>query len=389
MITKQDSPVKFSKLFRLIKLLILFGLCIHAGTGKSQNKLFIDARPVTQIPVAVYECSGIAVMSPNRIWAQNDAGNTNELFCFDTTGNLVRSLLILNATNIDWEDLTRDDEGRIYINDAGNNDNSRTDLKIHRIPDPETIVGSVVEAETVNFIFEDQYQFPPPSTNLNYDIEAIAWKSDSLYLFTKNRSNPQNGMCKMYRLPAAPGTYTAKLMGSIFLGENNDEARVTSADINPESGEVILLTMKKIISFTNYPFNNFFDGDKVEYFFSTPMGQIEGVDFVDTCRLFLTEEGSKRAGGYLYEVLWQSTSAVRESILERISVFPNPFHDFLMIDNPTGLNITADMWDIHGKMVKRNANTDRVIRTQDLNPGVYFLELKMKDQFLVKQVVKH
>jgi len=388
--TIQQSQIKISGALPLIRLLFLFGLIIGAGTGKSQNRQFVEARPVTQIPAAIYESSGIAVASPNRIWSHNDAGNTNELFCFDTTGNLVRSILIINATNVDWEDLAQDDQGRIYINDAGNNQNDRTNLRIYRIPDPITIVGSVTEAEIIDFIFEDQYQFPPPAPNRNYDIEAIIWKSDSLYLFTKNRSNPQNGICKMYRLPAEPGAYTAKLVNSVFLGNTNQEARVTSADINLETGEVLLLTATKIISFVNYPGNNFFGGEMTEKYFSSPMGQVEGVAFVDSGRLFLTEEGSKkRGGGYLYEVIWQTSSSVSETLSERITVYPNPFTNELFINNRSGFNLKADIMDMNGKLVKESINTDSVIGVQKLSPGVYFIKMMIEDQTIIKRVVKH
>ncbi|MBE0638897.1 MAG: T9SS type A sorting domain-containing protein [Bacteroidales bacterium] len=361
---------------------------VDPDLNEKLNSGIIIARPVIQIPVAVYESSGIAVAGPNRIWSHNDAGNTNELFCFDTTGNLVRALLILNATNIDWEDLARDDQGRIYINDAGNNENNRTDLKIHRIPDPATIVGSVVEAETINFIFEDQYNFPPPEPNRNFDIEAMLWKSDSLYLFTKNRSIPQNGMCKMYRLPANPGNYTAMLMGSVFLGFTDSEARVTSADLNLETGEVILLTSTKIVSFVNYPYNHFFEGDKTEHFFSEPIVQIEGVDFVDNERLFLIEEGSKRGGGYLYEVLWQPASSVTEIPPGGIHLFPNPFTNNLNIAKTFDGEIRFDLWDVSGNIIMQNIPAERELTLHQLSPGIYFVRLIFNNESQMRRIVK-
>lgn len=261
----------------------------------------IEARPIVKQPDVLIESSGIYVSGPNRIWAHNDSGNTNELFCFDTTGQLLRTLLISNATNIDWEDLAVDDQKRVYINDAGNNNNNRTDLKIYRIPNPDSIPEDEVQAEVINFVFEDQYQFPPPPSNRNFDIEAMIWKSDSLFLFTKNRSNPQTGYSKMYRLPAHPGIYTAQLIDSVYLGSTNEEARVTAADINPVTGELLLLTRTKIVSFRAYPGNRFFDGYITEYFFTEPMGQIEAIGFVDNNRLFITEEVTGPNTGFLYD----------------------------------------------------------------------------------------
>ena len=278
------------------------GVSIKAGTFKSMKN--ITARPVVQLPSVLTESSGMIVSNPNRIWSQNDSGNTNELFLFDTTGLLIRTLLISNATNVDWEDLASDNLNRVYINDAGNNNNDRTDLRIYRIPNPQTIPGNSVSAEIIHFSFEDQTQFPPPASNRNFDIEAIIWKSDSLFLFTKNRSNPQTGYCKMYKLPAQPGTHTALLIDSIYLGATNQEARVTSADINHQTGEVVLLTQTKIVSFVNYPGNRFFNGVVSENYFTASMGQIEAISFTGDNRLYITEEGSGSTAGFLYEVQW-------------------------------------------------------------------------------------
>ncbi|HPE34576.1 MAG TPA: T9SS type A sorting domain-containing protein [Bacteroidales bacterium] len=349
----------------------------------------IDVRIVTGIPEILSESSGIAVSHANSIWSHNDAGNTNELFCFDTTGTIVRSLLILNATNVDWEDLTFDDQGRLYINDAGNNLNDRTDLKIYRIPDPETIVGTVAEAEIIEFIFEDQYQFPPPEPNLNFDIEAILWHTDSLYLFTKNRSNPQNGICKMYRLPALPGSHIARLTGSLFLGKSNKEARVTSADINFETGEVLLLTNSKVVSLINYPFNNFFGGEIREFYFSDRLGQVEGVDFVDNNTLYLTEEASKKSAGFLYEVHWQPASSVNHLQPTDLMIYPNPFTCQLKIDSVFGSELEVDIWDIQGKFIEPLERTGNTFSLEHLKPGVYFVRVKLGNQSIVRRVVKY
>jgi len=348
----------------------------------------IDARALTKIPRLIKESSGISVSSANHIWSHNDAGNQNELYCFDTTGNLLRVLEILDATNVDWEDLTKDDQKRVYINDAGNNDNDRQNLRIYRIPDPETVAGNVTEAETIKFVLGDQFQFPPAANNMNYDIEAIFWKDDSLNLFSKNRSIPQNGMCKLYRLPAQPGTYTAKLIDTFFLGNNDKEARVTSADVNLATGEVLLLTETKVVSFTNYPGNRFFDGDVTFNHFSQQIGQVEGVAFVDNSRLFLTAEGSNNADGFLYEVLWENSSDIHETNPDKILIFPNPFTSSLTIEMPYEGDLMVEIIDIRGNLVYKNPDANRVIDLHHLRPGVYLLKLFYGNEFLIRCVIR-
>ncbi len=271
---------------------------LHAQDSRDQT---INLRPVVSLPDAIKESSGIVVTGPNEIWSHNDSGNPNKLYCFDTTGALIRALEISNIANIDWEDLTRDDEGNIYIDDAGNNDNDRTDLAIYIIANPGMIVGDETEAETIHFVFEDQNAFPPPVSNKNFDIEALVWHQDSLLLFTKNRSIPLNGYCKQYMLPAQPGQYIARLVDSVYLGSTNDDARVTSAAVHPDSHELILLTRTKLVSFTHYIGNAVFRGEKNVYPFTVLPGQAEAIDFNEPDRVYITEEGSGGLSGYLYE----------------------------------------------------------------------------------------
>lgn len=260
-------------------------------------------RQMAHLPLTLLESSGIAVVSPNKIWSHEDSGNDAELICIDSSGQQVRTLSITNVTNNDWEDLAQDDLGRIYINDAGNNDNHRKDLAIYRIPNPEAITGSTISAEKISFSFEDQTMFPPPQAERNFDIEALIWCDDSLFLFTKNRSNPLNGICKMYCLPAIPGEHIARLADTINLGSTVYTSRVTSADRHPVTGKLVLLTPMCIYAFTDYPGNRFFRGARTVYTFSGSLGQNEALSFVTKNKLYMTSEGAGSEAGYLFEII--------------------------------------------------------------------------------------
>lgn len=287
--------------------LILFTLVIF-GCVKDEpvpaSEVIIHPRVITSLPGILYESSGIHVTAPNVIWTHNDSGHTNQLFQIDTIGNLVRTLTVVNATNVDWEDLAVDDQGRVYINDAGNNNNNRRDLVIYRIPDPDSIESYQVEAERIDFVFEDQTEFPPPPSYRNFCIEATIWKDDSIFMFTKDRSDPITGYTKMYAVPAVPGTHVAVLLDSLYVDNENHPARITSADYNPATGEMVLLTRTRILSFTDFPGNRFFDGRIVDYQFSHLIGQVEAIAFVQNNRLYITSEGSPGQAGNLFEVVF-------------------------------------------------------------------------------------
>ena len=288
---------------QILALLIIPTLlsgCVKDELYREANR--VDAEMMATLPMALYESSGIQVSNPNRIWSHNDSNNTNELFLIDSTGQLIRTVEVINATNVDWEDLALDDQNHMYINDAGNNDNDRQDLVIYRIPHPDTIETDEVEAERIDFVFEDQSEFPPPESYRNFCIEATIWKDDSIFMFTKDRSNPITGYTKMYAVPAAPGEYVATLIDSLYIDDENHPARVTAADHNPTTGEMVLLTRTRILSFTDFPGNRFFDGRIVDHQFSLLIGQTEAIAFVNDNEVYLTAEGSGGFPGHLFRV---------------------------------------------------------------------------------------
>ena len=46
---------------------------------------------------------------------------------------------------------------------------------------------------------------------MNFDCDAMIYFENNLYLFSKNRTEPFDGIVKMYKIPDTPGDYTAKV----------------------------------------------------------------------------------------------------------------------------------------------------------------------------------
>ena len=300
----------------LLGIAILFSIVLIVFAREDSNTDSKNASPmttvtgrqsVTQIPVVrlpsvLVESSGLAMTSSGKIWSHNDSGDESKLYCLDSSGSLLRTITISNATNVDWEELAVDTQNRIYVCDVGNNNNNRNDQTIYRIPDPETFVQNDIAAEVIRFSFEDQNGFPPPPSERNYDLEAVIWHNDSLFMFTKDRTSPFAGYTKMYKIPATPGTHVAKAAGSRYLGNNLSSAWVTSADIHSASGKLVLLVNNRLIIFSDYPGNRFFDGKTTEYPFTVLPGQVEAILFLSETKLYMTEEGMGSTAGFLYEI---------------------------------------------------------------------------------------
>lgn len=368
--------LRISALLTAFLLIISFtGGCQGFSGHKSGLEITVNLRAINRLPSVLVESSGIELSGSNRIWSHEDSGNSNELYCSDSTGNLLRTLVISNVSNTDWEDITADNDETWFIGDFGNNNNQRTDLAIYIIPDPETIAGNSVPAGIISFSLDDQTAFPPPSSDRNYDIEAMAWYADSLYLFTKDRSNPFTGIVKMYVLPDQPGNYSARLAGSFFAGSTTGSGRVTAADINLHTGELMLLTNEKLISFKDYPGYRFFEGTKTEYSFRNLPGQNEGLAFVSGNKLYMTEEGSGSTTGYLYEIVLPQPQSAADHTLNPagLYVYPNPGTEFLRFSQE--FEGQADVLSVSGILMKTLAVYNGIINISSLKPGFYILSV--------------
>lgn len=91
----------------------------------------------------------------------NDSGNKSVLYGLDGEGSIKRSIKI-NAKNRDWEDLTIDPEGNIYIGNFGNNENDSKQLSIYKIhADSITSNQKSITPEIISFSYSEQKKFPP------------------------------------------------------------------------------------------------------------------------------------------------------------------------------------------------------------------------------------
>lgn len=223
-------------IFKMSKFSFTISLwCFLAGTlANGQPRKFM-------LPEALSEVSGLVIAGPDSLWWHNDSGNGSALIRTNARGQIQALLELENIPNRDWEDLTADDQGRIYIGDFGNNANQRQDLRIYRIDLQTKALDSIL------FTYPDQNAFPPPAQSANFDMEGFFYFNDSLHLFSKNRLHAGNYFTKHYALPASPGVYTAELRDSILLRKRV----VTAAAIAPDKQEIALLAyyFKMVLGF--------------------------------------------------------------------------------------------------------------------------------------------
>ena len=258
---------------------------------------------VFSLPKKLKEVSGITYLdSSNLIWTLEDSGNANEIYGLNfENGAIEKTLTIENTENIDWEDITKDKEGNLYIGDFGNNDNERKDLSIYKIDKKSLAAESAIPAYKVSFAYPEQKDFPPKKTEMFYDVEGFFEFKNNFYLFTKNRSKGFDGTAFLYKIPNTAGFHQAVLMGEFKTCDNYNHCAITAATISPDESKVAVLTHDKVFLFESFEGDNFLKGTKtileLDHF-----SQKEAASFIDNDRLFIADERSKSIGGNVYEV---------------------------------------------------------------------------------------
>ncbi|QNF32310.1 hypothetical protein HUW51_06040 [Adhaeribacter swui] len=229
----------------------------------------------------IKESSGLELAPDSTtFWTHADSGNPPVIYQIDSKGHLLNSYNIPHTTNLDWEDVAKDDQGNLYIGDFGNNSNTRKNLRIYRVKE-----DNFTQVDTISFSYPDQKAFPPAQSKRNFNCEAFFYFQGKLYLFSKNYGT--RDWVKMYSIPAQPGAYTANLVDSLKIA-----SRITAADISPDGKTIALLGYGNLYLYQSDSTGKFFAG-KRNCLALPKSGQAEAVIFKNNQDLIFTNEGGK------------------------------------------------------------------------------------------------
>ncbi len=332
---------------------------------------------IASLPTTINESSGLEITDTSSVWTHNDSGGKNRIYKVNFSGVTVDSITITNATNVDWEDIASDADTNIYIGDFGNNNNSRKDLKIYKIPKPSSITGNATTASVISFSYSDQIAFPPGNGNLNYDVEGFFHTGDSLYLFTKNRSTANNsGYTKLYRLPDEAGNYVAELIDSFYTNE-----LVTAADISDDGSSVALLTYFSVWIFRNFTGHNFFSVVP-QKFSITPVTQKEGIVFKNDSEIYISDEKVGSTGGNIYHAKIELQTGINPKPKRPpFFLYPNPCDAAfgIMFSDFSNAERCYTIRNISGQIIQQGKIQAGVLHQEincsELEKGEYFIEV--------------
>ncbi len=278
-------------------VLLSFSL-LYACSLKSQETNF---KEVFTLDKKHTEVSGMIFHAPTqKLWMLQDKGNPSELYVYSADGTFENTVTVNNQENTDWEDLSQDKNGNIYIGNFGNNDNKRKDLRILKVDAATIQFNSVNVSQETTFYYEDQTEFPPKKSNLLYDCEAFVATNEAFYLFTKNRSKGFDGTFYVYKVPNKNGNFKAEKIATLKTCDQYKSCAITGAALNKNGNEIALLTHDKVLLI---PFVND-DSFKQENITIKELGhnsQKEAITFKSDNQLFMADESEKgKKGGTVF-----------------------------------------------------------------------------------------
>ena len=244
----------------------------------------IDFKPIA-------EPSGLvrSRLWPEVLWTHNDSGGEATLFAIERNGEILspgsakgyRGIDVLDAVNIDWEDIATDDQGNLFIGAFGNNDSVRRDLAIYIVREPNPYhIQRTRTLSKIDFTYPNQESFPAKKNR--YDAEALFHARGKLYVLTKQR---EDWRTRLFRLDRQKLGVVNELqhIGSFDIG-----GRVTGPDSTADGRKIAVLTHHAIWLFESRDGSDaYFDG--AISWLPLAIEQGEGVAFYDDDLIIVSE----------------------------------------------------------------------------------------------------
>lgn len=371
-----------------INAIINNGSCIYNNASATINTSII-------LNQNLLETSGLIEWN-NYLYTQNDDTDTTIYKLNKLSGALVQSLPLNTIQNIDWEEISQD-ENYIYIGDFGNNaTGNRTNLKIFKIR--KSTIETVPEIETINFNYSNQTDFTTQTANnTDFDCEAFVVTANEILLFTKQWVS---GNTTIYSLPKTVGTHIANYLTTI-----NVAGLITGATLKENSRLISLCgystTLQPFIFLIyDYIGTNFTVANKRKIAIPLPYHQIEAIATNNGLDYNLTNESlvqppifnipqklhqlslAPYLSNYLNSISLNTIQLPKDNAI----LYPNPSENEINFSKFDFSNDDYQITDFNGKIVGTGKIYNNKISTVDLEKGIYLLKIINSNQ--VYKIIK-
>ncbi len=236
-------------------------------------------------------------------------------------------------------------------------------------------------------------------TNENFAIPTAKFISSTSYTLTIP-SNARTGLTRMricLKFAEISESTPLACFQSLEFGEYEDYCVRITNSICKDIGSIEINSIGKdeVALFVNHPTSNsfiygyrkLFNPDWILGFSDTKSFQINQLDSCNRYELKIQSVCSDHKSDARF-IKFSTTGtgcivATKETVKENIFVSPNPFSNYLLINNPDQYYITsATLFSIDGKIVFRNnLNSNQLViqLSADAKPGYYIIQLLLKN----------
>lgn len=318
----------------------------------------INPYEVCNLSIEMRETSGITANGKGGFWTINDGTNGAKILASDTSGNVYRTVQLINGSNYDWEDMTSDKDGNLYIADTGDKNapyspsGAYDDLSIYKVSNPDYHCDNFVSAEIISFRF-------PAGSDVD-NAEGMFYHENYLYIVTKNGATGgawHVGQALLYRVPATPSPtqYVAEYITSLPLNDDSIDPtfyQVGAAELSPDGQLLALIGERRMWIISDFTEGIFFDGDVNVLNFGT-VRQRESVAFAGNREIYITDEAE-----------WDGNTS--QGVLGYLDLCP-------YLNEPNGcsqnFSVARSRADLYYNTAQESSNGQVAISSNSLNVG--------------------
>jgi hypothetical protein len=247
--SKSRFPIATLSLALLLGCMLAMGLWIYDSERDSERPVLSSTGPtlrhfdvrdkvkqtgIVKAPL-INEASALIKSSkhPGIFYTLCDANNPSYVFAIDQEGKLHATLQLVGVQNFDWEALTSDGAGNLFVGDMGNNLQRFRERTIYRIAEPEQLPKESPQTPIkVSITGTWKYTFPVKP----FDAESLFMDEEYFWIISKARNL---GDTRLYRLPRSAEGKTTPLEETGKLP--NEMVMISDAALSPDRKQLVVV----------------------------------------------------------------------------------------------------------------------------------------------------
>ena len=234
----------------LVALILVLG-CGEPKSAESAQSEYSRPVEVGRIETPdIKESSGLSASEcQDVLWTHNDAGNGPLIYAMDLKGRHLGVWRVTGAGSIDWESIAtyKDASGncQLLIGDIGDNDQSRTQIEIYRIPEPNMIpdLTASTSAKPLSTAAAEVMRVRYTDGSNNAETLLVHPKTGDIYIVTKSKQGP----AAVHRAKPSFGRASAAIMEKVasISVPSKPEGLITGGSLSPDGSRVMLCDVQR------------------------------------------------------------------------------------------------------------------------------------------------